>query len=640
MNNNKLTITTAEVNVNLLAFENIHEPVFYAWLKLSPECRLKSIEDLYVFYSYTFCAESYIKELMRQDLSKANLFVDEIVNNVNYLNAIKIPKRVEWYRGIEKLVNNLINLNYLEQSQYLAKVGIQTGAKKFPDIFQSLTIQSAYLDAISGRKVEAIDAILNLVSRPFLLTGKKDLSGYVYKLIYILASQNLIYQYRLTTWLGSILLHSSSTTRDTFTEQLKKTYRGNFRAIIDTNIPFHYRYLYFLNILSISFSRLFIFRLIGFALIFRWIHFSALYLFSKLFKIDIKILTLLNKNEIILKNIKIPSLINNKNKINKFNFFNFTKKKILVTRAMGGIGDILMMTPGLVALKIKYPNAKIDFAIPNNFHDLMIGISGINVLDIHVDSIDLKSYDRWINLSDCPAGKIEGKQSPNVNKNRTEIFAKSMGISKSRLKNTVGFIPVYKVTSIEANWADNYLKKININKLPIIGVQVFAADSYRNWPFMEELVRKISKNNLVLLFHSEPFSGFEFNNVFKILKPLRESVALSAKCTHLVVPDSSFLHFSASLNIPTIAIFGAISGRLRTKNYSNVSLLAPAKSDYPCYPCWRHEYKPCHLSNGRESLCLRSITVENVLEALDGKAMAHNKSFKESIVSWVKYGAD
>jgi hypothetical protein len=112
MNNNKLTITTAEVNVNLLAFENIHEPVFYAWLKLSPECRLKSIEDLYVFYSYTFCAESYIKELMRQDLSKANLFVDEIVNNVNYLNAIKIPKRVEWYRGIEKLVNNLINLNY------------------------------------------------------------------------------------------------------------------------------------------------------------------------------------------------------------------------------------------------------------------------------------------------------------------------------------------------------------------------------------------------------------------------------------------------------------------------------------------------------------------------------------------------
>jgi hypothetical protein len=38
---------------------------------------------------------------------------------------------------------------------------------------------------------------------------------------------------------------------------------------------------------------------------------------------------------------------------------------------MGGVGDILMMTPGLMALRKKHPFAEIDFAIPKSFHAII-----------------------------------------------------------------------------------------------------------------------------------------------------------------------------------------------------------------------------------------------------------------------------
>ena len=180
---------------------------------------------------------------------------------------------------------------------------------------------------------------------------------------------------------------------------------------------------------------------------------------------------------------------------------------------------------------------------------------------------------------------------------------------------------------------------MNPRGLPVIGVQPFAADTYRNWPHMEELVARLAEHALVFVFHHEDPAGFEGANVVKVVRPLRQSVALLALCERAVVLDSSFLHFAAALGMPAVAIFGAISGRVRTRDYPNVRMIAPAKSEFPCYPCWRHEHKPCHLTNGRESICLRSISVEQVIEAVDalpqtGPAARPWTRFK----SWLLYG--
>ena len=217
-----------------------------------------------------------------------------------------------------------------------------------------------------------------------------------------------------------------------------------------------------------------------------------------------------------------------------------------------------------------------------------------------------------------------------------------MGIYKRRLINSVGFLPFYQTRNDELDWARVYLNQLNPKGRPVIGVQPYAADSYRNWPYMEQLVSELAKNYFVLVFHHEPIQGFEYESVEKVVQPIRKSIALASFCTKLIVLDSSFLHFSAALKVPTIAIIGAISGRLRTKNYPNVQLLAPRKKEFPCYPCWRHEHKPCHLTNGRESICLRSISIDSVISKLkktEGK-MPQLDFIGQRIIDWVRFGRE
>jgi len=302
----------------------------------------------------------------------------------------------------------------------------------------------------------------------------------------------------------------------------------------------------------------------------------------------------------------------------------------------------LTMTPGLRALAIKYPNAQIDFAIPKPFHPIFENFQEVRLLDINEDHIDLSSYRRWINLTDCPAGQTESRQYPNVRSNRIEIFARAMRIRKWRLRWSVGFQPVYRVKPEEISWAKEYLADINPRGLPVIGVQPLAADTYKNWPHMEMLVRRLSTDHLVLVFHHREITGFAFENVIKVRETFRRCAALVSQCSRLVVVDSSFLHLSGALGIPTIALFFATSGRVVTRYYPNVRVCTPDKSEFPCYPCWRNEHKVCHLTNGRESICARSITVEQVMGALrtDVDHWRVRPNPLARLKTWILYGRE
>jgi ADP-heptose:LPS heptosyltransferase len=499
-------------------------------------------------------------------------------------------------------------------------------------------VSAAYLDALIGRTEKASKVALRLVQSPYLLPNRRELPALCQRLIYILAAGNHLREYRLVLWTGVSLLQSSYALRDTFSAQIAKTYRGTLRALIASDVPLKFRIPYLLSNLARFMSTVPIFRWLGLDKPVRWGNLALLFIFEWFF---------IRKNELFREanRLALGNTLPPKPKLYerlKSKLFERRAPRVLVTRAMGGIGDILMMTPGLRALSKKYPNAQIDFAIPKSFHSILERLPNVRLLDIDEDAINLHDYKRWINLTDCPAGRVENRQSPNVRRNRIEIFAKAMGIYKRRLINSVGLLPFYQTRNDELDWARVYLNQLNPNGRPVIGVQPYAADTYRNWPYMEQLVSELAKNYFVLVFHHEPTQGFEYESVEKVVQPLRKSIALASVCTKLIVLDSSFLHFSAALKVPTIAIIGAISGRLRTKSYPNVQLLAPRKKEFPCYPCWRHEHKPCHLTNGRESICLRSISVDNVISKLkktEGN-LPQLDFIGQRIVDWVRFGRE
>lgn len=623
----------APLNLGSIAYENHHAPVFHAWLNLDRESRRGALRDRYVFLSVSNCVDQHLGDLLKLDFEKANEFVGEIIEGISYLVQARISYTEEWFKSLDQLAGTFTDRNYLPEARSIVATGFWTGVVKFPRSAQSLTVHAAYLDALVGRREKAAKVALRLVRKPFLLPNRRELPKLYQKLMYILSASNHLDEYKLILWKGASSFHANGVLRDIFVSQIVKTYRGAFRTLLHREVSLAYRVSFLLgNIARIVAANSFL-AVIRAHLPLRWLHSGYLYFLDFLS---------LQKNALSGGAAQPPGPIELGARKPRSLLRRAKNPRILVTRAMGGIGDLLMMMPGLKALALKSPNTKVDFAIPKSFHPIFEGFSTVRLLDINEDEIDLTNYHRWVNLTDCPAGRVESRQYPNVRRNRIESFARAMGISRRRLRRTSGFLPTYRVSEEEREWAKNSLLQFNPEGLPVVGIQPFAADSYKNWPFMEGLTKTLSQDHAVLIFHHEEIVGHDGPNIHKILAPLRKSIALLAECKNLVAVDSSFIHISAALGIKTVAIFGPTSGRVFCRYYPNVKYVAPIKSDFPCYPCWRNEHKPCHLTNGRESICFRSITVEKVISILNGDPgqWRQDPNTRSRFKTWVMYGRE
>jgi ADP-heptose:LPS heptosyltransferase len=312
----------------------------------------------------------------------------------------------------------------------------------------------------------------------------------------------------------------------------------------------------------------------------------------------------------VLTNVNKSNIIS-ENKIN-----NERRTRILITRAMGGIGDLLMMTPGLHALKKKFPNKEIHLAIPSRYFQIFQNNPDVKLIDIEEDFFSHSLYKKWFNFTDCPASRKESRTAPKVKKSRIDIFAKAMGVKGIRLFN-MDRSPRYFISKDEHKLADDFFERAKLNGETVIGIQLQSDETYRDYPQMENLVEVLSKKFKVLLFDGYQIDGYNFENVFKIDSfGLREAFAIAHKCDGIIAPDSSFVHFAAAFEIPTIALFGPIDGEVRTKSYSNCKFL-DARDQLECLPCWRNENIPCKLTGMRNSACLESIPVNKIVFELE-----------------------
>ena len=79
---------------------------------------------------------------------------------------------------------------------------------------------------------------------------------------------------------------------------------------------------------------------------------------------------------------------------------------IVVTRAMGGVGDLLMMTPGLRALA-KRRSARIKLVVERKFFDVFRNNPHVDLIDIDGPPVDVAQCKLWYNLTLCPAARHE-----------------------------------------------------------------------------------------------------------------------------------------------------------------------------------------------------------------------------------------
>ncbi len=284
-------------------------------------------------------------------------------------------------------------------------------------------------------------------------------------------------------------------------------------------------------------------------------------------------------------------------------------------RRDAGLGDCLMITCAIAALKQQRPDLRISLATPPEYTALLSRFADLDRALSLEDAVT--SMQPLIELSNYV------ERHPQANRtDRTRLFAQALGVPAGKL-------PAYNPTRADERAAAMVTAPNPLAPFPIreegggrglgdrpIAICMRGKYPHRSWliPRALELARRlISQGHQVVLCDAEKRPPYAASIPHPLLRafglPLATVAAILSSCRAAVTPDTGFLHLCGCLGVPFVGIFGAIPPRLRTGLYeSHLDLIAEG---VPCAPCFEgHQHIACKLE------CLQAITIDMVYQSL------------------------
>ena len=349
--------------------------------------------------------------------------------------------------------------------------------------------------------------------------------------------------------------------------------------------------------------------------------------------------------------------------------------KAILLIQLGDIGDVVLTIPALKSLRIRYPAARIYVAVRDKaseiiddcqFVDETIVISKtkssviktikkyftffrfLRSLKVEI-AIDLRTGDRggWLAFfSGAPTRLGRGEDISKISIRRF-LFSDLIMPDPERVANAymtthhddilekLGveavdmspqlFIPEYRKEKIK-----NLLRQHDIpHNKPIVAMHPFSLWSYKEWndekwKYLANKMTQQKRVSVIIVGTLDEYSrassmANHSSNIYNMAgtTTVGELPALIKSCSAVVGVDSAVIHIATSVGVPSIALFGPSPAKVWSlANHKHKILTA----SMPCQPCRR---KGCD-GKGGKSICLESITVEDVLKTL--KSLLNDES--------------
>ncbi len=518
----------------------------------------------------------------------------------------------------------LIRLSLTEEAFRYLQIAVELKISKFPELQLQLLSRLAHLYSLKGELTRAYDILSHLVARPYLLTDRNRIPEILFNLSQAAVHLGDVGYYKTLLFLGLKLFYTDLPAREKFVTQLQITYERSYKLLLRPGISVKNKVNFLIHKLYFMLPDFDRWKLGSLGTLLRLGFLGYIYLLNYLRPG----ICLVNREQKNGKPFRLPPVTSQNGNLPRHRKFRNQRIRsdILITRAMGGIGDLLMMTPAIHALKQRHPERDIYLAIPKRYFAVFEHNPDVILLDIENAEIDFEKYRKWYNFSDCPAARVEARTAPRVKKSRIEIFAHALGISSVRL-HRIGTKPRYVITPEELVFQSRFFAEHRLNGKTVIGIQLRADETYRDYPHMNELVKMLAAKYTVLVFDARPIQGFDLPNVLKIDSyNLRQAFAIAGGCQAIIAPDSAFVHLAAALDIPCVGLFGPIDGKIRTKHYP-LCRFVDARTRLGCVACWRNERIPCKLTGMRPSVCMTDIGIDEILQALQSVMPAHRQYY-------------
>ncbi|MCX7610115.1 MAG: glycosyltransferase family 9 protein [Ignavibacterium sp.] len=291
-------------------------------------------------------------------------------------------------------------------------------------------------------------------------------------------------------------------------------------------------------------------------------------------------------------------------------------KNILVIR-LSSLGDILLTTPLLRAIKTQYPNVKIDFLAKQEYSDLMINNPNIeNLFLLNKDGIinpaktnsstTLGQYDLIIDLqNNIRSRRISSKLRTQIVRFKKYSIRKLLLVrTKINLMKDFPSIPERYAETIDIKLDDKGVEIISYketskeikNLKKIIGICPGSKHFTKRYPieYQINLCKLLVENNFnVVLFGGKLDKEIcqEISERVPHIINLQndddilQTVADMKMCDVIVCNDSGLMHVASSFNKKLIAIFGSTVKEFGFTPYNCPNAIIVENENLNCRPC-------------------------------------------------------
>ena len=333
--------------------------------------------------------------------------------------------------------------------------------------------------------------------------------------------------------------------------------------------------------------------------------------------------------------------------------FHLKPKRILVMyNQIVKIGDSILITPAINALRKRFPSAfiavmvtptvepvfrnnpDIDKLIVSKYYRFKKFFCSLEYRRLKKENFDLilnfyfsltanllaflssPKYTVGFDLNGsgfCLNSKIKFLLPRRRTKHEIEYYLdilRSLGVKCELTKPRIFTSPQQK------KWSNGFLKdhKIQKNKI-LVGIHPGAAFDARTWPkerFISVIDMLAEKYDLNFLFFGDLEKKSEKVTVVKNIS-LNQLLALIERCDLFICNDSGPMHMAVALDVPVVAIFGpqtpAKYGPIGDENIA-------IHKGLPCSPCKQTFFYECKPIEGKPP-CLHTIKTEEVFRVAD-----------------------
>lgn len=335
--------------------------------------------------------------------------------------------------------------------------------------------------------------------------------------------------------------------------------------------------------------------------------------------------------------------------------------KFLIIR-LSSLGDIVLTTPVIKALKERYPDAVVDFLVKKEYHNLLSvnphlnriitldsnGVhKGLNGLLKISKELRAGGYTHVIDLHGNLRSRIITSFLPGAKTLRydKQVVKRRLILSgfKVKTRHTVGAYlasllplgigmqehlpnPSIYISKDEEDGAKRFLAQAGISEGEVlIGIAPGARWPTKRWieDGFIEIGRKAVKElgARVLIFGgpdetdlSKRVAAEVGNKALSVagVAGLKETAALIKRCKVFVSNDSGPMHIATAVGTPVVAIFGPT---VQGFGFSPLGESVVVEKELKCRPCSLHGSSTCPKGHFE---CMKGITVSEVFDKVEG----------------------